>query len=100
MTIKHRLRADQLQVGTPLPVDVYDAENRLLLRRGNVIATQSQLERLIESGMFSSQALPSRGGQAEPAKARASDDPFVDGPLMRPAVSPKTPKRVIDPARK
>ena len=93
MTIKHRLRVDQLQVGTPLPVDVYDAENRLLLRRGNVISTQSQLERLIESGMFTSQALPARGA-SEPAAKPRGDDPFVDGPLMRPSVGTKTAKRV------
>jgi len=41
-----------LQVGAPLPVDVFDTENRLLLRRGNIIATDHQLERLIAEGLF------------------------------------------------
>ena len=97
MTVKHRLRADQLQVGAPLPVDIFDAENRLLLRRGNVIATESQLERLIESGLFSSQPIPARGAQPEKrSKAADRDDPFVDGPVVRASAAPilKAARRV------
>ena len=94
MTVKHRIRADQLQVGAPLPIDVYDAENRLLLRRGNVIATESQLERLIAHGLFSDEPLPSRpraageagGGQV----AGEADDALIDGPVARPAPKPTT----------
>ncbi len=91
MTVKHRLRADQLQVGAPLPVDIFDAENRLLLRRGNVIATASQLERLIDSGLFTSQPIQARTDTA-PAEKRprpaGGDDPFVDGPVVRARATP------------
>ena len=93
MAVKHRLRAEQLQVGAPLPADVYDAENRLLLRRGNVIATASQLQRLIDSGLYSTEALPMRA-EAQKAKANERDDPFVNGPLMRPSVSAAKPRRL------
>jgi len=86
MSVKHRIRADQLQVGAPLPVDIYDSENRLLLRKGNTIATESQLERLIESGLFASQPLPTMGAAAGAERARPAhepDDPLIDGPIVR-----------------
>ena len=93
MTTRHRIRAEQLQVGGPLPVDVYDADNRLLLRRGNVIATESQLERLIEYGMFSDEPLPVRrpagaDDAAAHSQAAAASDPLIDGPLRHHAPRP------------
>lgn len=77
MTARHRISADQLDVGAPLPVDVFDAEDRLLLRRGNVIATGQQLERLIDEGLFSEKPLPSPSAVPEAARdhdADAGDD--------------------------
>jgi len=53
---KHRLEASQLHVGAPLHFDVFDADGRLLLRRGNRISSELQLERLIQQGIFSSLA--------------------------------------------
>jgi HD-GYP domain-containing protein (c-di-GMP phosphodiesterase class II) len=44
--------AADLAVGKPLPWDVFDAGGKLLLRKGYVIATQSQLERLLAAGMY------------------------------------------------
>ena len=88
MTTRHRIRVNQLRVGAPLPVDIYDGNNRLLLRRGNIIATELQLERLIDEGLYSDQPLPSparaeghdaSAGSTEPG----DDDPFVDGALTR-----------------
>lgn len=94
MTVRHRIRADQLQVGAPLPVDVYDARNRLLLRRGNIIATDSQLERLIAHGLFSDEPLPSRPrapGEAGANGASAGhDDALIDGAVARAATKPTT----------
>lgn len=52
MTERHRLRANQLQLNEPLPWDVYDRAGQLLLRKGYVIQRDTQIERLIESGMF------------------------------------------------
>jgi HD-GYP domain-containing protein (c-di-GMP phosphodiesterase class II) len=97
VAVKHRIRTDQLQVGAPLPVDVFDGENRLLLRRGNIIATESQLERLIEHGLFSDEPLPSRaraGGEnnGTGGAAGSRDDPLIDGPMARAA--PKLTSRV------
>src|SRR5262245_54110068 len=92
---RHRIRADQLQIQAPLPVDVYDADNRLLLRRGNIIATDAQLERLIAEGLFSDQPLPTRPRAADattpaPSDADAAEDEaLVDGPIARSAAKPK-----------
>jgi HD-GYP domain-containing protein (c-di-GMP phosphodiesterase class II) len=46
------IRADLLQVGAPIPFDVYNSTGRLLLRRGHVVESDQQLERLIQSGRY------------------------------------------------
>lgn len=48
----HRLRSNQLQLNEPLPWDVYDRGGNLLLRRGYVVQRDTQIERLLEQGMF------------------------------------------------
>jgi len=35
-------------IGHPLPWNVFDADNKLLLRKGFVVATESQIDKLIE----------------------------------------------------
>lgn len=93
MTVRHRIHADQLHVGAPLPVDVFDGGNRLLLRRGNIIATEHQLERLIAEGLYSDQPLPKRAHagreSAAPEAASSAEENLVDGPIVRPAAKPK-----------
>jgi len=93
VTVRHRIRADQLQVRAPLPVDIYDADNRLLLRRGNIIASEAQLERLISEGMFSDQPLPSRtragAAPATPAACDTREDMLIVGPIARSTAKPK-----------
>ncbi len=71
-----------------MPVDVYDGSNRLLLRRGHVLTSEHQLERLIEEGLFSDQPLPpAPAGHERKApradRADAGDDPLIDGVLPR-----------------
>lgn len=82
MTGRHRIRAEQLRIGAPLPVDIYDGNNRLLLRRGHVLTSEHQLERLIEEGLFTDAPLPraqdgasdeAAGTQDETADARVAD---------------------------
>ncbi|HEY4039969.1 MAG TPA: HD domain-containing phosphohydrolase [Burkholderiaceae bacterium] len=46
------IRADLLQVGTAIPFDVYNSTGRLLLRRGHVVESEQQLERLVQSGRY------------------------------------------------
>ncbi len=52
-----RIKADQLEVGTPVPFDVYSAQGRLLLRRGHAVETEQQLERLIQAGYYDPEAV-------------------------------------------
>ncbi|MFT3736773.1 MAG: HD domain-containing phosphohydrolase [Rhodocyclaceae bacterium] len=46
------VEADQLELGKPLPWDVYDTHNHLLLRKGYVITRESQLQVLAARGIF------------------------------------------------
>jgi HD-GYP domain-containing protein (c-di-GMP phosphodiesterase class II) len=70
VTVRHRISADQLQILAPLPVDVYDADHRLLLRRGNLITSEAQLERLVSEGLFSDQPIDGRVARAARPKTR------------------------------
>jgi hypothetical protein len=93
VTTRHRIRANQLRIGAPLPVDIYDGSNRLLLRRGHLLTSEHQLERLIEEGLFADQPLPPapRGHEDEALRATHADnedDPLVDGVLPRAAAKP------------
>lgn len=49
---RQQIQHGELNVGTPLDMDVYDQRGTLLLRRGQVIRNEHQLERLLEIGMF------------------------------------------------
>jgi HD-GYP domain-containing protein (c-di-GMP phosphodiesterase class II) len=50
--MKCRIKGGDLQVGMPLRFDVFDSDDRLLLSRGNRIASAAQLGRLIKEGVF------------------------------------------------
>jgi hypothetical protein len=47
-----RLPASKVKLGIPLPWNVRDASERLLLTRGQIIDSQAQLELLLERGAF------------------------------------------------
>lgn len=49
---RRQITADLIDLGAPLPVDLYDSRHRLLLRRGVVISTRAQLDRLMEEGLY------------------------------------------------
>ncbi len=49
---KQPITADLIDLGQPLPVDVYDSRDRLLLRRGAVVSSPAQLERLLQDGLY------------------------------------------------
>ena len=48
-----KLRAEQIQLGTPLPFDTFDEAGTLLLRRGFVIDDPQQLECLHSAQVLS-----------------------------------------------
>ncbi len=47
-----RLPASKVQLGIPLPWNVRDANERLLLSKGQIVDSQSQLDQLLERGAF------------------------------------------------
>jgi HD-GYP domain-containing protein (c-di-GMP phosphodiesterase class II) len=49
---KQRISITDIVIGAPLPWDVYDADNKLLLRRNFVIRDASQIEALVQRGLF------------------------------------------------
>ena len=65
-----------LEIGRPLPWDVYDAHGKVLLRQGYVIQTESQLDHLFERGRFKPRKID------RPQKAEFEDNrhrnPFAD----------------------
>jgi HD-GYP domain-containing protein (c-di-GMP phosphodiesterase class II) len=62
---QRRLSISDIVIGEPLPWDVYEHGNRLLLRRGHVIESVHQVEELVARGLFID------GGQADQlARAR------------------------------
>lgn len=49
---QRRVSITDIEVGTALQFDVYAPSGKLLLRRGQVLQTQHQIERLVEEGML------------------------------------------------
>ena len=47
-----RLQSNQIELGKPIPFDAFDANGKLLLRRGVVIDNQHQIDTLVERGLF------------------------------------------------
>lgn len=70
---QRRITMSDIVLGKPLPWDVYDASNKLLLRKGHVIERSRQVESLVVRGLFVT-ALPERA-QAQIQSARMVERP-------------------------
>ena len=49
---KRRILPGELEIGSVLPWDAFDDRGTLLLRQGQTVSTNNQIERLIERGLF------------------------------------------------
>lgn len=49
---QHRLSMSDLVIGEPLPWDVYGDDRKLLLRKGQIVASVHQIEGLVQRGLF------------------------------------------------
>ena len=58
---KRRIAANELGIGTVLAWDAYDEHGRLLLRKGLVVSTSTQIEGLIDRGLFIDAQVRDRG---------------------------------------
>ncbi|HET7157525.1 MAG TPA: hypothetical protein VFI62_00920, partial [Burkholderiales bacterium] len=71
---KQRIRAGELAVGHVLQDNAYDENGRLLLSKGYVIASATQIEALITRGLFidpDKEALKAPKREPEPLKTSA-----------------------------
>jgi HD-GYP domain-containing protein (c-di-GMP phosphodiesterase class II) len=68
-----RLCTDQIQVGHPLPWNVYDEHSQLLLHRGYLLQDQPQLAQLVARGAFADQADVDRHEREQRQAARRAD---------------------------
>lgn len=66
---RRRISASDVTVGSTLAWDAFDANGRLLLRRGEVISSASQIDGLIERGLFIEDAPGADGALVAPKKA-------------------------------
>lgn len=71
------IRKQDLSVGGPLPWAVYDRQKNLLLRDGYVLESETQLNNLVEQGLF-------RRAAAEPAAPRDATAPAAEPPRESP----------------
>lgn len=69
-----RISARDIQVGKPLPWSLYDANRKLLLRRGHVIETERQCELLIKSGLFRNSQGRDSDGIRRPAPVQQEEE--------------------------
>ena len=65
---KRRILPDELTVGSIVPSDVYDVRGRLLLRQGCEVVSSTQIERLIQDGLFTDP-------DPKPVRVRPAYDP-------------------------
>lgn len=65
---QRRITMSDIVVGKPLPWDVYDASNKLLLRKGHIVERANQVETLIMRGLF----VTARADKSGPGHSQAS----------------------------
>ena len=75
MSNNKRVNTADIQVGEALPWDVYGDNGSLLLRKGHVISSQGQLERLLADGLFVDGAQLKREGGGKARSDQAEEAP-------------------------
>lgn len=78
---QRRISASDLEVGAALPWDVRDKNGKLLLKRGQVLVAETQVERLIAEGMFIEETSSSTSGRDAASMRPSREIPSVVGLL-------------------
>ncbi len=101
-----RIRTGDIVVGEAILWDVFDSQDKLLLRKGNRIESQHQLDALMERGMFLHGNGRDESGADRPEAEELSPFELVDTAqlrlerlLGRVAGEPDFPSRVLEIAR-
>jgi HD-GYP domain-containing protein (c-di-GMP phosphodiesterase class II) len=71
---QRRIKVSDVTIGQPLPWDVYDSENQLLLRKGHVVERVQQVEALMIRGLFVDTKISPR---KDPVQAAPKERPSV-----------------------
>ena len=75
-----RLNSSHLQLGLPLPGDLYDENGKMLLAKGLIPNSQSQLDKLLERGLYIEislfEACFGRSGASSKTAVQKKFDPF------------------------
>lgn len=99
------VRKGDVQLGKPLPYSLYDDRQNLLLRAGNVVQSEHQLEELSTKGLYRKQRPKSdaaaRPERDSPKEERGSETtatleevkPQIGDPLQLQTVGEQTPQR-------
>lgn len=76
-----RLNSSHLQLGVPLPGDVYDEHDKMLLAKGQIPNSQTQLDKLLERGLYVEislfQAYYDRSAPSTKSTQERKFDPFL-----------------------
>ncbi|HEY4732644.1 MAG TPA: hypothetical protein VIH66_05305, partial [Gammaproteobacteria bacterium] len=75
---KVKVKAEEIAVGHALPWPVYDDNQRLLLNKGETIATEHQLHMLIEQGLYREDASRQQSGKESSSEENSSPFQVVD----------------------
>jgi c-di-GMP-binding flagellar brake protein YcgR len=75
------IRKSDIDIGKPLPWPVYNGDRQLLLKRGFVVETQSQLDGLAEKGLYRD----SHGGDVGTPHRRSDDETVERAKSEQPA---------------
>ena len=88
------VRRTDIKVGSPLPYPVYDAMGRLLLKAGEVIRSEHQMQTLQEQGLYLAT------GDMQPApRPRSSSTPepvYVEAPEAEDAAAARDSRRLAE----
>jgi HD-GYP domain-containing protein (c-di-GMP phosphodiesterase class II) len=67
---KRRLTVSDIAIGEPLAWDIYGEDRKLLLRRGQIVQSEHQIEALIQRGLYVDDQGGEQGGKADAQKVR------------------------------
>jgi HD-GYP domain-containing protein (c-di-GMP phosphodiesterase class II) len=71
---RRRISLSDIVIGEPLPWDIYDSSNKLLLRKEFIVENEQQIEALLARGLFA-EAKPPSGSSSPPPVNRQVDKP-------------------------
>ncbi len=76
------VRRAEIELGKPLPFAAFDAERNLLLNRGVVVNSDSQIETLMQKGLFRERIRPKPGPEAELSEDKPAETVKTQGETL------------------